>query len=389
MAKILIADDEAEVRRVINTILASGGYEVIESSDGEAAYDAAVQDKPDLILLDIMMPFMNGFEVLEKLKSNPATKAIPVIIVTALDGAQDENRGTQAGALDYITKPWAPGELEDRIRIALPDLDSAGPSSPGKDAPRRTIADLDDSPPLTLTSASSVTISSGSDHIDRALLGGIPLGSLTLLEGATGTGKTVICQHLAYGALMAEMGVAFYVQGITPSDLVKNMMSLGLDVTPNMKEGQFLIYELEDFDRGGLTQLMAHIKELPWDMNVIIFDPLTRLVTEAGFNDSMSFFMECKSECRLAKAILISLHTVSFDPEMLGRLNALFSTHLSLRTEGVTRGLSMATLNVIDVTKVKDTHLKRTASIFFEVDPELGRSMNMSLKVLPLYRVKL
>ena len=74
------------------------------------------------------------------------------------------------------------------------------------------------------------------------------MGSLTLLESATGTGNTVISQHLAYGALMAEMGVAFYVQGITPSVLVKNMMSLGLDVRPNLKEGQFLIYELEDFD---------------------------------------------------------------------------------------------------------------------------------------------
>ena len=138
-----------------------------------------------------------------------------------------------------------------------------------------------------------------------------------------------------------------------------------------------------------MTQLMAHIKELPWDMNVIIFDPLTRLVTEAGFANSMSFFMECKSLCRLAKAILISLHTVSFDPEMLGRLNALFSTHLSLRTEGITRGLSMVTLNVIDITKEKDTILRNKSSIFFEVDPELGRSMNMSLKVLPMHRIKL
>ena len=69
-------------------------------------------------------------------------------VISALDGAQDENRGTQAGALDYITKPWAPGELEDRIRIALPDLDSPGPSSPSNEPSRRAIADLDDGPPL-------------------------------------------------------------------------------------------------------------------------------------------------------------------------------------------------------------------------------------------------
>ena len=388
MTKILVADDEGEVRKVIRLILSARGYEVIEASDGEDAYNSALKEKPDLILLDIMMPIMNGFDVLEKLKNNSESASIPVIMVTALDESQDEQRGMRGGALDYITKPWAPGELEDRIRIALPDLETPTPAAPRKSTSDVNISDLDGPAIPTLTSATSTYISTGSDPIDRALLGGIPLGSLALVEGPTGTGKTVLSQHLVYGALLADLGVAFYVQGMTPEVAVEKMKSLGLDVTEFLKEGQLEIHQLEDFNEGGLDQLLQHLKDLPWDMNVIVADSLTQLVTQAGSTATLGFFMDCRSLCRLGKAILISLHSSGFDPEMLGRLQSLFATHLSLRVEGFTHGIVMKTMNVIEITKVKDTLLKQSSSIFFEVDPELGRSMNMSLKVLPMFRIK-
>jgi len=134
--------------------------------------------------------------------------------------------------------------------------------------------------------------------------------------------------------------------------------------------------------------LLQHLKDLPWDMNVIVADSLTQLVTQAGSTASLGFFMDCRSLCRLGKAILISLHSSGFDPEMLVRLQSLFTTHLSLRVEAFTHGIVMKTMNVIEINKVKGTLLKQTSSIFFEVDPELGRSMNMSLKVLPMFRIK-
>jgi archaellum biogenesis ATPase FlaH/DNA-binding NarL/FixJ family response regulator len=388
MTKILVADDEGEVRKVIKLVLSARGYQVIEASDEEETYNAALKEKPDLILLDIMMPIMNGFDVLEKLKKDSDSSSIPVIMVTALDGPQDEQRGLKGGALDYITKPWAPGELEDRIRIAIPHLDEPAPTAPRKSSSDVDVFDLDSPPPPTLTSATSTKISTGSDPIDRALLGGIPLGSLSLVEGPGGTGKSVLSQHLVSGALMADQGVAFYVHGMTPEVVTEKMLGLGLDVSTHLKEGQLEIHQLEDFKDGGLEQLLEHLKELPWDMNVIVADSLTQLATQAESTDSLGFFMNCRSLCRMGKAILISLHSSGFDPEMLGRLQSLFATHLSLRVEGFTHGVVMKTMNVIDIAKVKDTLLKQTSSIFFEVDPELGRSMNMSLKVLPMFRVK-
>ena len=119
MTTVLVIDDDTMVREVINRLLTREGYEVIESAYGQAGYSRAVSDQPSIILLDLMMPVMDGFEVLHKLKSNPETSGIPVIILTARMDAESERRCMRSGAVDYIKKPWGPGELEDRIAIAL------------------------------------------------------------------------------------------------------------------------------------------------------------------------------------------------------------------------------------------------------------------------------
>ncbi len=86
--------------------------------------------------------------------------------------------------------------------------------------------------------------------------------------------------------------------------------------------------------------------------------------------------------------MLFTLHSSSLDPELLTRLDRLFDTHLGLRVEGLSRGVQMTSMNVIDVVKVKNANLSNKTSIYFEVDPELGRSMNMSLKVLPFFKIR-
>ena len=119
MTKILIADDDLSTRLLVKSILAGKDYEFIEANDGDSAYDIAVADKPDVILLDLMMPGMDGFQVLERLKNNIETKPIPIIMLTARRTPRDEERGIRLGAADYITKPCSREELEDRVRLAL------------------------------------------------------------------------------------------------------------------------------------------------------------------------------------------------------------------------------------------------------------------------------
>ena len=130
MTRILVVDDERDVRDVVKATLEENGYQVLEATDGLEAYAAAaaVAEKPDLIVLDLILPKLNGFEVLEKLKENPQTSYIPVVILTARGQSQDEDRALRSGATDYITKPWSADELTDRVRIASPADRQAPPS---------------------------------------------------------------------------------------------------------------------------------------------------------------------------------------------------------------------------------------------------------------------
>ncbi len=119
MTKVLVIDDDSMVRETVVRLLILEGYQVIESAYGQAGYAAAISDSPNIILLDLNMPIMDGFQVLHKLKSNPETERIPVIVLTARIDAESERRCMAAGATDYIKKPWGPAELQERIAIIV------------------------------------------------------------------------------------------------------------------------------------------------------------------------------------------------------------------------------------------------------------------------------
>ena len=112
--KILIADDNARLRILVNATLSSE-YIVLTASDGVEALDVTRESKPDLILLDIMMPKMDGFEVCRILKSDPDTEFIPIVMLTALGGEEETNKGKQVGANKYISKPFSPRALLDTV----------------------------------------------------------------------------------------------------------------------------------------------------------------------------------------------------------------------------------------------------------------------------------
>jgi two-component system, OmpR family, alkaline phosphatase synthesis response regulator PhoP len=112
--KILIADDEPNVLLLVKLALESD-FEIIEAVDGEEALRRAQNEEPDLILLDVMMPRINGFEVCQRLKSNPSHKHIPIIILSAKAQEQDIIQGLDIGADMYLTKPFDPKKLEDLV----------------------------------------------------------------------------------------------------------------------------------------------------------------------------------------------------------------------------------------------------------------------------------
>ena len=119
MAKIMLADDEQRVRDMVAFKLEATGHRVALARDGREAINLATSERPDLIILDVMMPILDGFEVLRRLKADPVLHDIPVIILSAKGREEDVMTGLRGGAVDYIVKPFSLKELTARVEIAL------------------------------------------------------------------------------------------------------------------------------------------------------------------------------------------------------------------------------------------------------------------------------
>ncbi|MBU0574348.1 MAG: response regulator transcription factor [Candidatus Margulisiibacteriota bacterium] len=117
--KVLIADDEIEIREVLRAVFEANKFEVLEYSDGEAALSNALLKKPDLIILDVMMPRISGWEACRELKKNEQTKNIPVIILTAKSRDIDELMTAEAGADLYIKKPFDPKDILEKAKALM------------------------------------------------------------------------------------------------------------------------------------------------------------------------------------------------------------------------------------------------------------------------------
>ncbi len=128
---VLVVDDDAPNRDMIRRVMERCGYDVETAANGELALDAVARSRPDVILLDVDMPGIDGLEVCRRLKSDPATRLIPVIMITTLAGSRDRVRGIDAGADDFVAKPPVLVELEARVRSLMrvkrytDELDSA------------------------------------------------------------------------------------------------------------------------------------------------------------------------------------------------------------------------------------------------------------------------
>jgi CheY-like chemotaxis protein len=120
MTKLLITEDDPLMSRMYQKIFTFEGYEVVMAADGQEGLDKAREVKPTLILLDVMMPKLNGLQVLEKLKADPETKAIPVVMLTNLAGEQDAEAALSKGAIKYIIKSqYEPKQVADMVKEIL------------------------------------------------------------------------------------------------------------------------------------------------------------------------------------------------------------------------------------------------------------------------------
>jgi DNA-binding response OmpR family regulator len=119
MARILIAEDERDIRDLITFTLKFSGHEVFAASNGEEALNMVKQVMPDIILMDVRMPKMTGYEACAAMKADPTVAHIPVVFLSAKGQESEVQTGIEAGAVEYILKPFAPDQLTDRVKVLL------------------------------------------------------------------------------------------------------------------------------------------------------------------------------------------------------------------------------------------------------------------------------
>ena len=119
MKRILVVEDQEDNRQILRDLLAAH-YAVTEAENGEEALAAVARERPDLILMDIQMPIMDGYEATRRIKADPALRSIPIMVVTSYALSGDEAKGREAGCDAYVTKPYSPRQLLAKIREFLP-----------------------------------------------------------------------------------------------------------------------------------------------------------------------------------------------------------------------------------------------------------------------------
>src|SRR5689334_24784661 len=118
--KILVVEDQEDNRQILRDLLGSVDLEMVEAENGQEALTAVTEHKPDLILMEIQLPIMDGYEATRRIKADPATKSIPIIVVSSYALSGDEGKAREAGCDAYVTKPYSPRQLLAKIREYLP-----------------------------------------------------------------------------------------------------------------------------------------------------------------------------------------------------------------------------------------------------------------------------
>ena len=114
--RVLVVEDQEDLRGILRDLLTSSGYEMLEAADGQAGVDKAKAEKPDLILMDIQMPVMDGYDATRQIKADPDLKPIPIVAVSSFAMKGDEEKARAAGCDHYITKPYSPMQLLKTVR---------------------------------------------------------------------------------------------------------------------------------------------------------------------------------------------------------------------------------------------------------------------------------
>jgi flagellar protein FlaH len=349
--------------------LVDAGYEVVQAGNGEAALEMASRERPDVILLDVLMPLMDGFEVLAKLRRDPAIQDIPVVMLTALSAQEGEKQCMELGVRHYLTKPVDNQVLIAALRAILRE--------------RLSLTDASVQERRVIRNGGVIRTADKLIALEQKMGGGLPLNSLTLLKGAATSGKSVLCQHLVFGALEGGFDTAYLSSEHSVESLFKQMNSLGLNVYAHLHDDRLKVLGLPEPKTGESTEpllgrLAKTMEALPASCKLIVVDSITGLVSSSGENAVIAFFTACRQMCNQGRTVVVAIHSYAFGSEMFTRLHDLCDSHLHLRSET----FGGKAVKTVEVRKVNSSDLDDNNMVSFEVVANLG------MKVLPISRTK-
>lgn len=227
-------------------------------------------------------------------------------------------------------------------------------------------------------------IITGVREIDEKMGGGIPVGSLGLIEGHSDAGKSVLCQHLAYGALTATgIKVAYYTTENTVRSLITQMDSLSLFTLDYFLTDYFRIYPLTLRSDLANTEkpfrfLKKHFANLPKQFKLIIVDSITLILAHSNSVSIIDFFSACKDLTDTGRSIILVAHSYAFDEEVLSRTRSLCDAHLRIRLDQMGDRL----VKIMEILKVRGADRSTGDIVSFEIEPKSG------MRIIPLSKAR-
>ncbi len=182
MTKVLVVEDEADIRDLLVDTLVDGGFDVVSAEDGGRGLEMVTRERPDVVPLDVWMPVMDGFHVLERLREDAATRDVPVILLTAMPAWQGEAAGNRLGVKHYLSKRFDPGLIVPAVNVALREAKVRG-GEQGKAGTEQGRGSSDAKPEKRGQPGGLIGTKEMRLDLGQQFRGGVPLGTVTFVEG--------------------------------------------------------------------------------------------------------------------------------------------------------------------------------------------------------------
>ncbi len=231
-----------------------------------------------------------------------------------------------------------------------------------------------------ITDTRKAVISSGNNELDAKMGGGLPVGSLTLIEGSSGAGKSVLSQQILWGSLQAGFTAALFTTENTVKSLVRQMSSIDLDILDFLLLGKLRVYPVE-LSRLGEQATAALLQAMKTQKakDIIVVDSFTSAVGRSGADQHLlGYFEECKRLCATGTTVLMVMHAHAVDDEVIGPIRSICDAHLHLRSEQDGQRI----VKTLEVAKIRGAASVTGAVVGFEVEPGWG------MRVIPISKAR-